>query len=426
MRKLPMKLRLFLISVYVITFWVACTFISNNTNYFSFNKEVGSLLFFTALIALTESNTVAYKGLSFSTSFSIHLAVYILYGPLVTTILMIAGFSCRVLKDGERYRHIFNTSWYVVLFNYCVLSLPVFLGNYFYMILGGEYPINEIFFNLIHISIFCAVVFFGNIVLISILDSILTNKSFLFCLWGNIRLGILNIFIMAPFGLIIASVFEQYSYKGVLLLVFPVLLVRYTFSLYIQAKTQYAQTVDALMRTMEARDKYTEGHSQRVSDISGKIAKELKYNDWKIEDLKIAALLHDVGKIGIDDNILNKPGRLSEEEFNIIKSHPDLGYNILKNVKNLENIIPIVRNHHERYDGKGYPDGKKGEELNLDVFIVQLADSIDAMATDRPYRKSMNEDQILSEIKKHSGTQFHPKIVEAYLRVLEKERKMIV
>ena len=97
-------------------------------------------------------------------------------------------------------------------------------------------------------------------------------------------------------------------------------------------------------------------------------------------------------KIGIDDQILNKPGKLTDEEFNTIKSHPQIGYNILKDIKNLENILPIVHYHHERYDGKGYPDGKKANELSLDVFIVQLADSIDAMATDRPYRKALSHD----------------------------------
>lgn len=425
MRKLPWKLKLFIISVYTITFLATCIFTSNDAIYIDLNKEIFNLLFFTTLIALTESNNVIYKGISFSTSFSIHLAVYILYGPLITIILMITGFSCRVLKDKEEYKHILNTPWYKSLFNYCVLSLPVILGNYFYVMLGGEYPISQISNNFFQIMIFCILVFIGNTIIISILTSLLTNKSIVFCLWGNVRLGILNILIMAPFGLIIAVLFMQYSYKGVLLLLFPVLLVRYTFLLYIQAKTQYIQTVDALMRAMEARDKYTEGHSQRVSDLSIRIAKELKYNDWKIEDLKIAALLHDVGKIGIDDSILNKPGRLSDEEYNIIKSHPDLGYNILKEIKNLESIIPIVRNHHERYDGKGYPDGKTGEELGLDVFIVQLADSIDAMATDRPYRKAMEEEKILEEIKKHSGTQFHPKVVEAYLKIFQKEKRVV-
>ena len=134
-------------------------------------------------------------------------------------------------------------------------------------------------------------------------------------------------------------------------------------------------------------------------------------------------MLHDVGKIGIDDKILNKPDKLTEEEFNTIKGHPQIGFNILKDIKNLENILPIVHYHHERYDGKGYPQGKKAEELSLDVFIVQLADSIDAMAADRPYRKALSHDAIIAEVKKHSGSQFHPKVVEAYFKVLEGQKE---
>jgi uncharacterized domain HDIG len=191
--------------------------------------------------------------------------------------------------------------------------------------------------------------------------------------------------------------------------------------LYIDSKNQLLQTVDALTCAIEQRDKYTEGHSQRVADLAYEIAKNLKFNESKLEQLKMAALLHDVGKIGVSDTILNKPGKLTNEEFVAIKNHPVMGYNILKNVKNMDKINIIVRNHHERYDGKGYPDGKNSEDLDIDVFIVQLADSIDAMATDRPYRKALSEEQIIDEIKNNCGTQFHPQVVEAYLKLCKTE-----
>lgn len=228
-----------------------------------------------------------------------------------------------------------------------------------------------------------------------------------------------------PFALILALLYKQYAYVGVLLFIFPIMLARYTFSLYADTKSQFTDTVDALMRAMEARDKYTEGHAQRVAELVGIIAKELKYNDWTIEKLNIASLLHDVGKIGIDDSILNKPGKLSDEEYSIIKSHPVIGYNILKDVKNLREIVEIVKHHHERYDGKGYPDGTVGDELKLDAYIVQLADSVDAMTTDRPYRKALPPEKVISEIEKNSGTQFHPKVVDAYLKALKKQNNNI-
>ncbi len=173
------------------------------------------------------------------------------------------------------------------------------------------------------------------------------------------------------------------------------------------------------MNAIEARDEYTQGHSRRVAEIATEIAKALKYNQWKLEKLVVAAMLHDVGKIGISDNILNKPGKLTDEEFDKIKEHPEIGYNILYKVKNLNYICPIVRYHHERYDGKGYPKGKNGKKISLDTYIVQLADAVDAMGTDRPYRRGLSKEQIISELENNSGTQFHPKVAEVYLNILK-------
>ena len=238
-------------------------------------------------------------------------------------------------------------------------TLPIIYGNYFYKLVGGTTYNGKLDDNLLPIIVFGIVFYIINTFIISIVYSIINKKGILYSFLSNFKLVLLNTFAMTPFGIILAYIFNLYSYGGVILVLVPIVLARYTFSLYIQTKSQYVQTVDALMLAMEARDKYTEGHSKRVAEISASIAKELKYSEWKIEQLNMAALLHDVGKIGIDDQILNKPGKLTEEEYNIIKSHPQIGYNILKDIKNLESILPIVHYHHERYDGKGYPDGKK-------------------------------------------------------------------
>jgi putative nucleotidyltransferase with HDIG domain len=255
--------------------------------------------------------------------------------------------------------------------------------------------------------------------------SFLKNSKFIKILTDNFSLLLLNSIGMLPFALIFVVLYKQYNYVGVLLFIFPMILARYTFALYIESKSQYNETVDALMRAVEARDKYTEGHSERVADLVMEIAQEIKYNNWGRDKLYIASLLHDVGKIGIDDFILNKPGMLTGEEYKSIKEHPEIGYNILKDVKNLKDIVYIVRHHHERYDGLGYPSGTKGEDLAIDVYIVQLADCIDAMATTRPYRKALTQEEIYNELVKNRGTQFHPQVVDAYLRLLKKKNKMV-
>jgi HD-GYP domain-containing protein (c-di-GMP phosphodiesterase class II) len=299
------------------------------------------------------------------------------------------------------------------------------IGSLAYISIGGTFGADNLWGKIPYITIFCLIFFILNTLITSMLFSILHNKSILYFFKSNLKLGLLSNIALAPFGLCLAFIFNKYNYLGVLLVVLPILLARYTFSLYIETKTQYVQTVHSLMRAMEARDKYTEGHSQRVAEITEQIAKELKFSDERIERINMASMLHDVGKIGIDDSILNKPDKLTNEEFEIIKTHPQIGYSILEDIENLKDILPMVRNHHERYDGKGYPDGKNAEELPLDVFIIQLADSIDAMATDRPYRKAMSEQYIVNEINKYSGTQFHPKVVEAYMSILRKQGKLV-
>ncbi|MCM8711499.1 HD-GYP domain-containing protein [Clostridium sp. SYSU_GA19001] len=420
MRDLTFKMKAYIVSVPILTALCLVFFISNN--YIPVHvADYVDILFFSLLMMATESFMVPFRGIAVSTSFAVQLAAFLLFKPLTAIIIMIIGFSLRVVKFNGKFNHILNTPLYKTLYNYSALVLPIILGNFLYVAFNGTFLLENIWGEILHISVFCITVFIVNTLLASILFSLLHNKNILYFFISNLKLGLLSSIAMAPFGLLLAFVFKKYSFGGVLLLLFPIILARYTFSLYIESKTQYVQTVDSLMRAMEARDKYTEGHSQRVAEIACEIARELKYNDIKIEQINIAALLHDVGKIGIDDQILNKPGKLTEEEYKIIKSHPEIGYNILKDIKNLENILPIVRHHHEMYDGKGYPEGKMAEELNLDVFIIQLADSIDAMATDRPYRKALSKEQIISEITKYSGSQFHPKVVQAYLNIIEKK-----
>lgn len=424
MKNLPKKLRVFFISVYVVT--IISLYICIRYRYLAINEtSFLNIAFFSVLVMMTETFTVPFKRMSFSTTFAIQLASFILFGPLITIIVTLIGFSFRVLKLNNSYKHILNTPLYGTLFNYSILTLSILYGNILYLVSGGELPISNITNFIPQIVLFSLFFFLTNTFIISMLYSISSNKNFFYCYLNNIRLSILNILAIAPFGIILAFIFKQFGYGGVILLFCPIILARYTFSLYIESKNQYVQTVDTLMRAMEARDRYTEGHSQRVAEIAVMIAKEMKYNELKLEQINIASLLHDVGKIGIDDNILNKPGKLTNEEYEIIKSHPEIGYNILKNIKNLEHILPIVRHHHERYDGNGYPDNKGAGDIGIDVFIVQLADSIDAMETDRPYRKAFTKEQVISEIKKYSGSQFHPKVVQAYLNIMEKQKKVV-
>lgn len=187
--------------------------------------------------------------------------------------------------------------------------------------------------------------------------------------------------------------------------------------LYGDLKRTYLETVQALAQAIEASDKYTRGHSDRVTKMAIQIARELKISRVEIDTLKIACILHDVGKIGIIKEVLNKPDKLNEAEFNIIKKHPALGEEIIAPVAFLAPIKPIVRHHHERFDGRGYPDGLKSESIPYLSRIIAVADTYDAMTSERPYRPALSTEIALAEIKRCSGTQFDPEIVKAFLEL---------
>lgn len=174
-------------------------------------------------------------------------------------------------------------------------------------------------------------------------------------------------------------------------------------------------TVIILSQTIEAKDPYTRGHCLRVMNFSKAIGKILKFDKERLKFLKLGAVLHDIGKIGIAGAILNKHSNLTIKEFTEIKKHPEIGANILKTVDFFNPIIPIIRHHHEFFNGKGYPDGLKGEGIPLEARILGVVDAYDAMTSDRPYRKAFNTDKALRILKKISGTQLDPKIVDIFI-----------
>ena len=182
----------------------------------------------------------------------------------------------------------------------------------------------------------------------------------------------------------------------------------------------FYDAVKSLVLILEYRDQYTMGHSQSVADYSEKIAKQMGIDPKTVAMLKKVTLLHDIGKVGVRDNILHKPDRPTEEEWESIKAHPVLGWQILKPILDDPNMLAIIRNHHERQDGKGYPDGLAREQISLLVSIVTVADSYDAMTADRPYRKGMGRDKAIEQLELGRGKQFHPDVIDALLEILKK------
>jgi len=187
----------------------------------------------------------------------------------------------------------------------------------------------------------------------------------------------------------------------------------------LQLQSHYVDTISTLIRAIDAKDHYTEHHSLNVSSISEDIAREIGLEDSHVDIIQQACKLHDLGKIGIRDNILLKPGKLTEEEWEEIKKHPVLGAEIIRPLIFLSDVALMIRQDHERWDGKGYPDGLKGDEIVLGARIIALADAYDAMVSGRPYAKAKTKAEAIEEIKKNSGTQFDPAVVEVFLKAIK-------
>jgi HD-GYP domain-containing protein (c-di-GMP phosphodiesterase class II) len=185
----------------------------------------------------------------------------------------------------------------------------------------------------------------------------------------------------------------------------------------------FYDVVQSMVRILEAKDHYTRGHSERVAEYVAKIATKMGFPKEKIELVTEVALLHDIGKLSIKDNILNKKGKLTEEEWEIVKRHPLIGEDILRPVILNEEMLAMVRGHHECYDGKGYPDQLSGDKVNIFAAILFVADAFDAMTSERAYRSALNRQEAIAELKANSGTQFNPEVVDVFLEILKDEEK---
>jgi diguanylate cyclase (GGDEF)-like protein/putative nucleotidyltransferase with HDIG domain len=189
-------------------------------------------------------------------------------------------------------------------------------------------------------------------------------------------------------------------------------------SVELEARSRALSIIYALAATVDAKDHYTYGHSKKVSDYAVALSEAMGLPHDKIDIIRAAGLLHDIGKVGIPDSILNKKGTLNNEEWKLIKAHPNLGVEILRHVIDLVNCLPVILHHHERYDGTGYPSGLKGENIPLEARILSVADAFDAITSPRPYREQLSSQQALDELKRCVGTQFDPKVIEVFKKIM--------
>lgn len=357
-------------------------------------------------------------------SFISNFAILLCKGPVAASAIILITTPLVVkVSPGpvKKYVHIFNTSFIKTAFNNANFTLSVFLGGMAYIWTGGI--VGDLNFPgviLPSIALICTTIIINGSILILLFklnDGISFFPSFIKVIVGFMP----NVIAAAPIGYFIAKFILMRN--GVYLAVFfflPLLLARFAFSMYVNVKQNYYVMLKTLTNTLEAKDEYTRGHSERVEVYSKIIAAEMHLPVSRIEQLSVAALLHDVGKIGIDENILKKPEQLNDEERRIIQTHPEISIQILKDVKLTQLALDIILHHHERFDGLGYPDGLGGDELPMEVYAIGVADTYDAITSDRPYSQGRSPETARDIILDQSGYQFHPDAVAAFKRAFEK------
>ena len=376
------------------------------------------LIFFLALSTFAEFIPVdlPVSG-AVSIGFPIDFVLILVYGPALAILITALGALIGEIIQKE------SRSWYKIIFNASQFALSAGIAGIVYQELGGVIGTTNLTSYIIPALICALTYYFINSFLFMMVIHLAEGTSVWF-IWKNQLKGIIATYIaLAPIGFIMAMVYIGTGIWGIILFFFPLILARRSFELYTKMRKVYLDTIRALAAAIDAKDPYTKGHSERVAEMSVALAQELNLSDRDTENIEYTALLHDIGKIGIADSILGKKGSLTSQEFDKIKEHTIMGANIIEPVDFLKNSYWAIYHHHEKYNGEGYPDGIKSENIPILARIIAVADAYDAMGSDRPYRKKLNKDKILQELKDQSGKQFDPEVVKALISVLDRERE---
>jgi diguanylate cyclase (GGDEF)-like protein/PAS domain S-box-containing protein/putative nucleotidyltransferase with HDIG domain len=394
---------------------------------------------------------VRYESVSLSLSVVVMMAAVVALGPagsVLTAICaaLVAGFALRPVPPVRK-----------TIFNLGMFALGGGASGLAYQALGGQVGHGHLFALGDIVPCLAAVVanFAINWPLVIAVVHLTSGKS-IRQIWSEaLRWTPVPIMVAALIGFTLGAAFLIFGYVGAVVYVAPLVALRETMRMYtsraakqiaeLQAAHQETdeanqrlmaanedldQVNDGLLKTLasviDARDVYLYGHSVQASKYAGEVARKLGLQPETVREAELGALLHDIGKIGISEKILNKPARLTDEEYNEIKTHCDIGYELLSNLPHFETVADIVRSHHEHYDGSGYPRGLKGKQIHIGARIVSVVEAVEAMVSDRPYRKGMTPDEVLEELANGAGSQWDPDVVEVFSGVLSKDRKHLV
>jgi HD-GYP domain-containing protein (c-di-GMP phosphodiesterase class II) len=369
------------------------------------------LVFWTVVTLIASALPVTMgRGTVVNTSIAPLVAVLYLGGPAAAAIVATLGVTeIRELRG--------RVPWYGTAANHIGVAVPAILGAFIThaILLPSSQPI----WSLIAVLAGGLVLLVGNMALTAVIVALRRGESITSVLVGDLRQYAIGGIATIPLAWLMAQLYQQagIGWWAVLLVVLPVYVIRLALHQVVEMREMFTQTVGALAQAVDARDAFTSGHSERVQLISVDMGNVMRLKDDELQALEWGGLLHDIGKIGVPDSVLLKQDKLTRDERALMNRHPVIGANIIAHVGKLAPELPIIRHHHEWYNGSGYPDRLMGDEIPKLARVLHVADAFEAMTSARPYRmRPLSREQAIAELRKYAGVQFDPVMVDAFVR----------
>jgi hypothetical protein len=369
------------------------------------------ILFWTGITILASAMPIEMpRGSIISTSIAPLVVVLSLGGPTAAGWVALIGTTD--LREIRR-----EIPWYGTLANHAGLVIPAILGGLVSSAVSAGESTPAISF--LATALGATAFFVSNLVIAALLLGLRGRQSVTAVIRGDAPTFAGTFLALVPLAWLMSQVYVLAGVGGwaILLVVLPVYLIRLSLARFVEMRQMFTQTVASLAQAVDARSDWTSGHSQRVQLISVDIGRVMRRSEKELEALEWGGLLHDIGKIGVPDNVLDKPNELTRDERAIMNAHPVIGANIIAPVTKLAPELPIIRHHHEWYNGSGYPDRLMGDEIPVLARILHVADAFEAMTAARPYRMTpLTSAQAMAELRKFAGVQFDPEMVDAFTK----------
>jgi putative nucleotidyltransferase with HDIG domain len=371
---------------------------------------IGVSFWIVATLLLSASPIKLPRGSQVSVSGSALLAAGVLGGPAAAGLAAAFGTTERRELRGD-------VPWYGTLYNHAIVTLPAIAAAVTYLGLSTPGAFEATPRSLVAVAVGGAVYYISNTFLAITGVALRDRTSIRSVLFGDIRFVAASMLALAPLAWLVAYVYATIGWWATLLFALPLASTRGAFKNVVEIRSMFTQTIRALASAVDKKDPYTSNHSKNVQEIAVTIGRQMGCSEAEIEALEWGGLLHDIGKIGVSDAVLLKPERLNKEERIQMNMHPVLGADIIMEVERLKPELPIIRHHHEWYNGSGYPDHLVGEAIPKLARILHVADAFEAMTAARPYRlQPLTREQALLELRRYAGIQFDPIVLDAFAR----------